>query len=229
MFVLTQLTHIPPSPGNVRMFWSPDFNSLGFNGLTRTTTLILSPSIPSPSSPVVPPLPALSVSDLIDPFIDLAKELALPGLKINKETTVANIFPISIAITSWSYGILDVTYPLLFGEDGKVLWPVWTLPPLPELPPFLITTTFPPFWACCEWDVVLLLDAEEPFWRIFDDDLGIFIVFVYIYQTHYIRDMLHNNMRTSKHNDIYLQKVINTMFGVFVNNILQLPNNHFNS
>ena len=86
LFVLNQLTHIPPSPGNVRMVWSPDFNSLGFNGLTRTTTLILSPSIPSPSSPVVPPLPALSVSDLIDPFIDFAKELALPGLKMKKKT-----------------------------------------------------------------------------------------------------------------------------------------------
>ena len=86
--IINSLTHIPPSPGNVKILSSPDFNSFWLRGRTRMTTLILSPSIPSPSSPVVPPLPALNVSDLIDPFIDLANEFALPGLKYNKSIMI---------------------------------------------------------------------------------------------------------------------------------------------
>ncbi len=61
------LTQIPPSPGNCRILTSSFLISLALRGLTRITTLMLSPSPPPPPSS----------SDLVDP---LTTELALPGL-----------------------------------------------------------------------------------------------------------------------------------------------------
>ena len=71
------LTQICPSPGNWTIPSSWFLFSFWLRGLTRITTLMLSPSMSDTS----PPEPDLLISDLMDPFADLASDPALPGLK----------------------------------------------------------------------------------------------------------------------------------------------------